>query len=647
MKPEKWVFKLLLFLFFGSCISVDTITSSRPLKDGELLISDGKNFVLGFFSPGKSSFRYVGIWYYKVSEQTVVWVANRDRPINGSAGVLLIGEDGNLVVQESNQSSPLWRTTVSAIPGTTSSAGRLLDSGNLILFGGENGSVTTWQSFDHPTDTLLPEMKFGLDRRTGLNRILTSWKSGDDPATGVYSVRVEPGGSAQRVLYRGSTRLWRSWPWIELGNLHLNYDYGLNVTIVDNDKEIFEAYDLISSSTVSRRFVDMSGHVAMVTWDEGKSEWVRLFGYPAVACAEYGHCGANGLCLQDDGHNFECSCLPGYEPKSAAEWNREGFLKVSNTKIPDTSVAQVQAGLSLAECAGECLRNCSCTAYAVANRGLFELEGDCIMWFGTLMDVVEYEELGLDFYVRVDAVELAQQVERKTQNSRGKKVGILVVSVVVISLSIVSIVVWFVIKRRKGLNILQASEEEHNLELPIFDLTTIVRATNNFSRENKIGEGGFGPVYKGYLSTEREIVVKRLSINSKQGVDEFKNEVILIAKLQHRNLVRLLGCCIHQEERMLVYEYMPNGSLDSFIFGVKNKKHKLLTWRRRLDIILGIARGLLYLHQDSRLRVIHRDLKTSNILLDFEMNPKISDFGLAKVIGGDQSSTITRRVVGT
>ncbi|GMQ04223.1 hypothetical protein CsSME_00049714 [Camellia sinensis var. sinensis] len=177
-------------------------------------------------------------------------------------------------------------------------------------------------------------------------------------------------------------------------------------------------------------------------------------------------------------------------------------------------------------------------------------------------------------------------------------------------------------------------------------MITIAAATNKFSNTNKIGEGGFGPVYKGQLSSGKDIAVKRLSTSSKQGVDEFKNEVILIAKLQHRNLVRLLGCCIHGEERMLVYEYMPNGSLDSFIFGVE-KKSKSFTWSTRLDIIVGIARGILYLHQDSRLRIIHRDLKASNVLLDSEMNPKISDFGLARAFGHDQSSTKTERVVGT
>ncbi|KAF8409421.1 hypothetical protein HHK36_005497 [Tetracentron sinense] len=177
------------------------------------------------------------------------------------------------------------------------------------------------------------------------------------------------------------------------------------------------------------------------------------------------------------------------------------------------------------------------------------------------------------------------------------------------------------------------------------DLVTIAAATNNFSYESKIGEGGFGPVYKGVLETEQEIAVKRLSKSSGQGLEEFKNEVILISKLQHRNLVRLLGCCIQGDERMLIYEYMPNKSLDYFIFD--HTRRTLLPWQKRFDITMGIARGLLYLHQDSRLRIIHRDLKTSNILLDTEMNPKISDFGIARIFGGDQSEARTKRVIGT
>ncbi|KAJ7948556.1 S-receptor-like serine/threonine-protein kinase [Quillaja saponaria] len=187
-----------------------------------------------------------------------------------------------------------------------------------------------------------------------------------------------------------------------------------------------------------------------------------------------------------------------------------------------------------------------------------------------------------------------------------------------------------------------SEEQKEDLELPLFDLSKIATATNNFSMDYKLGEGGFGPVYKGKLEDGQEIAVKRLSRSSGQGLNEFKNEVILIAKLQHRNLVKLLGCCIQDEEKLLVYEYMPNKSLDSFIFDQTQRRQ--LVWSRRHHIICGIARGLLYLHQDSRLRIIHRDIKASNVLLDCEMNPKISDFGLARTFGGDQSAANTERV---
>ncbi|KAJ9689590.1 hypothetical protein PVL29_012339 [Vitis rotundifolia] len=182
-------------------------------------------------------------------------------------------------------------------------------------------------------------------------------------------------------------------------------------------------------------------------------------------------------------------------------------------------------------------------------------------------------------------------------------------------------------------------------EFPFIDLATIHEATDNFSESNKLGQGGFGPVYKGVLRDGKEVAVKRLSSDSEQGSEEFTNEVLLIMKLQHKNLVRLLGFCVDREERMLVYEYMPNSSLDVFLFDPRRRSQ--LDWSRRLNIIGGIARGILYLHEDSRLRIIHRDLKASNVLLDCDMNPKISDFGMARIFGGSEGEANTATIVGT
>ncbi|AQK63881.1 Cysteine-rich receptor-like protein kinase 10 [Zea mays] len=190
------------------------------------------------------------------------------------------------------------------------------------------------------------------------------------------------------------------------------------------------------------------------------------------------------------------------------------------------------------------------------------------------------------------------------------------------------------------------AEEADDSGSLIFELATLRRATGDFAEENKLGHGGFGAVYKGFLADGRRIAVKRLDKASGQGLKELRNELLLVAKLRHNNLAKLLGVCVKGQEKLLVYEYMPNRSLDTYLFAADEKRASL-DWEARYRILYGTARGLLYLHEDSQVRIVHRDLKASNILLDADMSPKISDFGLARLFSADNTTTVTSQVVGT
>ncbi|KAG7983850.1 hypothetical protein I3843_04G127100 [Carya illinoinensis] len=232
-----------------------------------------------------------------------------------------------------------------------------------------------------------------------------------------------------------------------------------------------------------------------------------------------------------------------------------------------------------------------------------------------------------------------------SKSNTSRTVIIIVVPTVAFVLLIISVCVY--LRARKPREKVESHhvDEIRSVESLLFDFGTISLATDNFSEANKLGQGGFGAVYKGKLSNGQVIAVKRLSRNSGQGDSEFKNEVLLVAKLQHRNLVRLLGFCLERKERLLVYEFVENTSLDHFLFDPTKRGH--LDWERRYKIIGGVARGILYLHEDSRLRIIHRDLKASNILLDADMSPKISDFGMARLFVLDETQGNTSRIVGT
>ncbi|CAN4092217.1 unnamed protein product [Withania somnifera] len=653
-------FFLLFLLTFCSSIhmvfatTTNLISTNQFIVDGETIVSSGGTFELGFFSPGGSSKRYIGIWYKQILShvQTVVWVANREKPLtNTSSVVLKVNKPGILAILN-DKNETIWSTNTSR--SVQNPIAVLLDSGNLVVkdANDDNPDDFLWQSFNFPTDTHLPDMKLGKNFKTGTEVYLSSWKNDNDPAPGEFTRNVDPTGYPQLLTKRGTSVSARIGPWngLRWSGSPIPLLECCHFQFIFNKEEAYYSYSLINSSVLTRLVLTYNGYIQRLTWVDRTKRWHIYYNLPADNCDTHSLCGAFGSC--DIDKTPVCGCLEKCAAKYPQQWGRgdwsEGcvrripldcnkqhvFLKYSGIKLPNTRYSQYDETLTLDECRKVCLRNCSCTAYS----SLDIRNGDkgCLFWFGELIDIRKLSERGQDIYIRMDSSELESQA-----GSERKKAIILAVSfsllMAVILLSLISL-----LYKRKKKKKMQLKEDS---ELPLFQFSTITRATNNFSLNNKIGEGGFGPVYKGVLEEGQEIAVKRLSRTSMQGLDEYKNEVIYIAKLQHRNLVRLLGCCIQGEEKMLIYEYMPNKSLNSYIFD--KTKSKLLDWPKRFDIINGIARGLLYLHQDSRLRIIHRDLKASNILLDMDMNPKISDFGMARSVAGNEIGAKTRNVVGT
>ncbi|KAL7243988.1 hypothetical protein ACSBR1_016249 [Camellia fascicularis] len=405
----------------------------QQINDSGALVSARGDFKLGFFSTSNLRSRYLGIWYNNIPVQTIIWVANRDRPLNDSSGGLKIGDDGNLIFLDSG-GIVAWSTGIQNISSKPTVA-LLLDSGNLVLrseYGGNTKSYI-WQSFDHPSDTLIAGMKLGWDLRVSLDRYLTSWKSADDPSPGDISYRFDLDGLPQGVIHKGSVKQYRTGIW---NKLQFN----------------------------------------------------------------------------------------GVKPQNS----------IFNSNFIDNSE-----------------ETCSCTVYA--NSDTTGGASGCLLWYGDLIDFKRF----------------ANPESRSDSKEKNKKLRLVIipVSVALLSFLIASCVMWKRIKQTRGSQPNIPFKDDENIDLSIFNMVTITNATNNFSISDKIGED--------------------------------------------------------------------------------TTKSNSLEWRKHFDIIVGIARGVLYFHRDSRLRIIYRDLKASIVLLDNEMNPKISDFGIARAFGAGQISKKTRRVIGT
>uniref|UniRef100_M8BVP9 Receptor-like serine/threonine-protein kinase n=1 Tax=Aegilops tauschii TaxID=37682 RepID=M8BVP9_AEGTA len=562
---------------FSATTPRDTIAFNESISDGQNLVSSNKKFVLGFFSPGASSHRYIGVWYNSVPRGTAVWIANRNDPVQDKSGVLKFDEVGNLIVKNGTGSSFI----VASEMGVRDREAAILDTGNFVLRSMTDRSKIIWESFASPTDTWLPGMNITL------GNLLKSWKSYDDPATGDYTFGFGPSianaSASQFIIMWNRISFWTSESWNGDTNSLIPVLKSMGIIPVSFQCDNLTCmYTPNPADIMTKIVLDQSGSLNITQFNSEAKLWTLLWRHPD-SCDVSNLCGVNGVCNSSVSVSTSesiCKCPEGFAPqeqsnsrkgctrKTPLQCNGDRFIDMLNMTFPDNR--QKLSVVEKSECEFACMENCSCTAYA------HSLSDGCSLWHGNLTHLQNGVET---LHLRVAASE-----------SHGK-------------------------------GLVPLGRQSQNA------LDSIENATDNFSTKNKLGEGGFGPVYKGNLPNGQDVAVKRLAANSGQGLPEFKNEILLIAKLQHSNLVGLLGCCIDGEEMLLIYEYMPNKSLDFFLF--------------------GIAQGLIYLHKHSRLRIIHRDLKPSNILLDTDMNPKISDFGMARIFDPKGGLANTKRVVGT
>ncbi|XP_006652282.1 G-type lectin S-receptor-like serine/threonine-protein kinase At2g19130 [Oryza brachyantha] len=636
-----------------SSAATDTVSPAYALAGNNKLVSNNKKFALGFFKPGNESSNtnhntYLGIWFNKVTKLTPLWTANGENPVVDPASPeLTISGDGNLAIFDHATKSIIWSTRANITANDTIAV--LLNNGNLVLRSSSNSSNIFWQSFDYPTDTLFAGAKIGWDKVTGLNRRLVSRKNSIDQAPGIYSLELGLNGDGH-LLWNSTITYWSSGDW------NGRY-FGLapemigavmpNFTFVHNDQEAYFTYTLYDDTAIVHTGLDVFGRGLVGIWLEGKQDWLMNYRQPVVHCDVHAICGPFTIC--DDNKDPFCDCMKGFSVRSQEDWelddrtggcirntplscdsskDRTGltdkFYPVQSIGLPHNAEI-VRAATSGDECSQVCLSNCSCTAYSYG-------KGGCSIWHDDLYNVKQLSDTSDGnegvLYIRLAAKELQSSERKRSAKIIRVAIG---ASIGALFLMILLLIVW--VRKRKWFAPTQ-EQPECGIGIVAFRYIDLQRATKNFSE--KLGGGSFGSVFKGYLS-DSTIAVKRLD-GARQGEKQFRAEVNSIGIIQHINLVKLIGFCCEGDNRLLVYEYMQNRSLDVCLFEANNI---VLDWTIRYQIAMGVAKGLAYLHNSCRDCIIHCDIKPENILLDASYVPKIADFGMAKILGREFSRAMT------
>ncbi|XP_072960132.1 G-type lectin S-receptor-like serine/threonine-protein kinase SD2-5 [Typha angustifolia] len=569
----------------------------------------------------------------------VVWSANRDHPVREKA-TLQFTKDGDLALRDFD-GTLVWSTNTS---GKSVVAMNITESGNLVLFDRNNASI--WQSFDHPTDSLVPGQSMREGMRLTPNISTTNWTQGQlylsVHADGLYGF-VDTSPPQLYVYYGNGVRK------PENNSTNLTFGNG-SLTLFSKPGEPDELISLPSARSVQYMRLESDGHLRLYEYnmlgqDQGWQMVKDVFSsnldycaYP-TACGEYGICTA-GQCSCPPGKNFRqlddrlvrFGCAP-VTPISCQAIQDHQLLTLSDVSY--FSYMGIEAdykSISGESCKQACLKNCSCKAALFQYWGGNSSDGYCYLpsqLFSLQTNQPAKTHFNSSAYIKV-------QVNSSSPNPKtNSRTGIIIGVTSGITAIILIAIIFF--GRRQCL---QVDEEEHFDQVPgmptRFTFEELKEATENFSK--KLGEGGFGTVFEGKIGDER-VAVKRLE-NFNQGEKQFSAEVETIGSIHHINLVRLIGFCAGKTHRLLVYEYMCNGSLDKWIF--YRDQIVPLDWQTRCKIITDIAKGLAYLHEECRQRIAHLDIKPHNILLDDKFNAKVADFGLAKLIDRDQSQVMTR-----
>jgi hypothetical protein len=404
------------------CNSDDRLVRGKPLLPGTTVISDGGDFAFGFFAPSNSTPEklYLGIWYNNIPRLTVVWVANRETPaMSSSAPSLVLTNNSNLILSDVN-GRVLWTTnttTAGSSPrsNTTGSVVVLMNSGNLMLR--SPSGMMLWQSFDHPTDTLLPGMKIWRNHRTHEGNNLVSWKDTEDPSMGTFSFVGETDPFIQGFIQNGSVPEWRSsvWTGVTVSSQYFqgNTSIVVYMAYVDTTDEMTMVFMVSNGAPPMRMVMSYSGRLETRIWNTDSSDWAMVAVSPDYECSRYRYCGPSGYCDYTDA-TPTCKCLEGFEPVDKEEWSNarfsrgcqrkealrcgDGFLVLSDMKVPDKFVRLGRK--TLQDCATECSRNCSCVAYAYVNLNGSTSNGDttrCLVWIGD-HQLVDTQKMGVPPY---------------------------------------------------------------------------------------------------------------------------------------------------------------------------------------------------------------------------------------------------------